>query len=67
MDVRERLGANVKRLREAAGLSQEQLAFEADMHRTYISGIERGRRNPTVLIVERLAAALKADIAALVA
>lgn len=58
MDVRGRLGANVKRLREARGLSQENLAFEAEMHRTYVSGIERGRRNPTITIVERLAAAL---------
>lgn len=60
MDVRGRLGANVKRLREARGLSQENLAFEAEMHRTYVSGIERGRRNPTITIVERLAAALGA-------
>jgi transcriptional regulator with XRE-family HTH domain len=60
MDVRSRVGANVKRLREAKGLSQEELAFEADMHRTYVSGIERGRRNPTVTVVERLADALGA-------
>jgi hypothetical protein len=37
---------------------QEQLAFEADMHRTYVSGVERGIRNPTVKIVSRLASAL---------
>ena len=60
MDVRDRVGANVKRLREAKGLSQEQLAFDADMHRTYVSGIERGKRNPTVTVLERLAAALGA-------
>lgn len=59
MDVCSRLGANVKRLREQLGLSQEQLAFDADMHRTYISGIERGVRNPTVTVLERLAMALK--------
>ena len=63
MDVRSRLGANVKRLREQLGLSQEQLAFDADMHRTYISGIERGVRNPTVTVLERLAMALKAKSA----
>ncbi|WP_296167497.1 helix-turn-helix transcriptional regulator [uncultured Brevundimonas sp.] len=63
MDVRSRLGANVKRLREQLGLSQEQLAFDADMHRTYISGIERGVRNPTVTVLERLAKALKAKSA----
>jgi len=58
MDVRDRVGANVKRLREAKGLSQEQLAFDADMHRTYVSGIERGKRNPTITVLERLALAL---------
>jgi transcriptional regulator with XRE-family HTH domain len=61
MDVRSRVGANVKRLREAKGLSQEELAFDAEMHRTYVSGIERGKRNPTVTVVERLADALGAN------
>lgn len=59
MDIRGRLGANVKRLREAKGLSQEELAFQADMHRTYVSGIERGKRNPTVTVLERLAKPLE--------
>ncbi len=67
MDVRGRLGANVKRLRQAKGLSQEELAFEADMHRTYVSGIERGRRNPTVTVLERLAQALGATSSELIA
>lgn len=40
------------------GLSQEQLAFETELHRTYISGVERGVRNPTVLVIDRLAKAL---------
>lgn len=60
MDVRSRVGTNVKRLREAKGLSQEELAFDAEMHRTYVSGIERGKRNPTITVVERLAMALGA-------
>ena len=59
MDIRRRVGENVKRLRTAAGLSQEQFAFEADMHRTYVSGVERGIRNPTITVLERMAAALK--------
>lgn len=58
MDIRRLLGRNLRRLREAKGWSQEELGFEADMHRTYISGIERGVRNPTVVIVGRLAATL---------
>ncbi len=44
-----RFGLNVRRRREAAGLSQEALAEKADLDRTYISGIERGTRNPTIL------------------
>ncbi len=59
MDIRGRVGINVRRLREERGYSQEELAFECGLHRTYISGIERGIRNPTVVIVERIASALK--------
>ena len=59
MDIRKRVGENVRRLRTEAGLSQEQFAFEADMHRTYVSGVERGVRNPTVTVLERMAKALK--------
>jgi len=58
MDIKAVVGRNVKQYREAKGLSQEQLAFEADLHRTYVSGVERGVRNPTVLIVAKLAAPL---------
>ena len=67
MDVCERVGENVRRLREERSLSQEGLAFEAGMHRTYVSGIERGVRNPTVTVLERLAIALKVAMADLVA
>jgi transcriptional regulator with XRE-family HTH domain len=58
VDVRTRLGRNVRRLREAKGWSQEAFAHEADIHRTYVSDIERGARNPTILIVEKLAVPL---------
>ncbi|HXH53177.1 MAG TPA: helix-turn-helix transcriptional regulator [Sphingomicrobium sp.] len=58
MDIRQRLGRNVRRLREAQGLSQEAFADEAGIHRTYVSDIERGARNPTVAVVDRLARAL---------
>jgi transcriptional regulator with XRE-family HTH domain len=58
MDSRHVVGKNVRRYRESLGLSQEQLAFETELHRTYISGVERGVRNPTVLVVDRLAKAL---------
>ncbi|MDP9421359.1 MAG: helix-turn-helix domain-containing protein [Pseudomonadota bacterium] len=58
MDIRTRLGRNLRRLRQEKGLSQEKFAFEADVHRTYISGLERGARNPTITVVEKLAATL---------
>jgi transcriptional regulator with XRE-family HTH domain len=58
MDIRLRFGDNVSRLRRQKGWSQEQLAFECKMHRTYISGIERGIRNPTIIVAERIARAL---------
>ena len=58
MDIRRQVGLNVKRIRKDRDWSQEELAFETELHRTYISGIERGIRNPTVLIIAKLARAL---------
>jgi transcriptional regulator with XRE-family HTH domain len=58
MDIRKQVGLNVQRLRKEKGWSQEDLAFESGLHRTYISGIERGVRNPTVLILDQIAGAL---------
>jgi len=58
MDIKVKVGQNIKRLRNNKGLSQEQFAFEADLHRTYISDIERGNRNPTVTVLEKIANAL---------
>ena len=58
MDVRRRLASNMKRLRKERGLSQEALADAADLDRTYISGIERLARNPTIVSVDRIATAL---------
>jgi transcriptional regulator with XRE-family HTH domain len=51
-------GSHVRSLRKKAGLSQEDMADKADIHVTYLSGIERGLRNPTVLNLRRLAQAL---------
>lgn len=66
MDARARVGRNMKRLREAKGWSQEELADQAGIHRTYVSGVERGVRNPTVTVLEKLAVALGAKMSALV-
>jgi transcriptional regulator with XRE-family HTH domain len=65
MDLRKQLGRNVRRFREQRGWSQEELAFEANLHRTYVSGVERGVRNPTVLILARIAAAMGIEAAEL--
>jgi len=58
MDIRRQLGLNLQRLRREKGWSQEALAFESGIHRTYVSGIERGVRNPTLTNVAKLAKAL---------
>lgn len=66
MDVRQRVGRNIRRLREASGRSQEEFAFDAGIHRTYVSGVERGHRNPTLTVLEKFAEALKVSVAELV-
>jgi transcriptional regulator with XRE-family HTH domain len=55
------LGANLRRHREAQGLSQEAFADRLGYHRTYMGGVERGERNLTLKSVERIAAKLKLD------
>ncbi|WP_295634835.1 helix-turn-helix transcriptional regulator [Novosphingobium sp.] len=57
-DLQATLAANVKRLRAALGVSQEELAERSGLHRTYIGGIERGERNITLASLERIASAL---------
>ena len=58
MDVKTRLAVNMKRLRKERGWSQEALADAAGLDRTYISGVERVVKNPTITVVERVASAL---------
>ena len=59
------LGDNVKTLRLAHGLSQEELAFQAELDRTYISQIERGVSNPSVLVILKISLVLKVEFAEL--
>jgi len=51
-------GASVRKLRHSLGISQEELAERADLHRTYITDIERGARNPTLITIKKLAKGL---------
>lgn len=62
MDIRRRVGLNMQRLRLAKGWSQEEMAAQCGLHRTYISGVERGVRNPTITVLEKIAKALDVRI-----
>lgn len=65
MDVRQRIGWNLRRLRKEREISQEDFATDSGFDRGYISGVERGVRNPSVLVLERIAAALQIDVSEL--
>ena len=60
-DLQLQVGRNLRRLRTERGLSQEAMAQALGLHRTYVSGIERGERNLTLRSVERLAALLEVE------
>jgi transcriptional regulator with XRE-family HTH domain len=61
-----RLGENIRQLRLSKGLSQEKLAELADLHRTYLGGVERGERNISLLNLIRLARVLEVPVTKLV-
>jgi transcriptional regulator with XRE-family HTH domain len=61
MGLAQLFGANVRRLRQARGMSIEALADEVGLAYTYVGQIERGRRNPTLSVVERFAAVFGVD------
>ena len=60
-------GKSVRRFRHGLGISQETLAAKAGIHRTYIGGIERGERNPTLTTIHRLAEVLEVSASELIA
>ncbi|TXG83940.1 MAG: XRE family transcriptional regulator [Sphingomonadales bacterium] len=64
-DWRAIVGKNVRRFRQRADMTQEQLAFAAEIDLTYVGGIERGKRNPSVLVLVRIATALGTEPAEL--
>ena len=63
MDVRQRVGLNLQNMRREKGFSQEELAHRAEVHQTYLSGVERGKRNPSIAVLQRICEALGGDIA----
>ncbi len=66
MDWRKSVGQNVRRIRLERGFSQQKVAADSEIDLTYLSGIERGLRNPSLLVMARIADALAVDLAALV-
>ena len=62
-----RFAAAIRQCRIERGLTQEQLAFEAELHRNFVSGMERGIKNPSLTTIESLAKALSLSASALVA
>lgn len=64
-NVKEIVARNLRLARQKAGISQEALADLADVDRTYVSGIERGKRNPTITILAKFADALGTTTAVL--
>jgi transcriptional regulator with XRE-family HTH domain len=61
-DIRKALGDRIKKIRQKKKLSQEDLAFESRLHRTYISDIERGSRNVSIKNIEKIAKALNVPL-----
>jgi len=66
-DVQKGFGAEVKRRRVQLGISQEKLAERANLHRTYVSDVEAGKRNPSLASIQRLTLALGASLGAIFA
>lgn len=61
MRLQDRVGLNIQNLRRAKKLSQEELAYRAEIHQTYLSGVETGKRNASLAVLERIAQALGVD------
>ena len=62
MDIKKKFGKKVKLLRIEKGWSQEKLALSADLDRTYIPSIEKGERNVSITVIEKIAKALQIEI-----
>ena len=65
LTINEQLGMRIRYLRKNKSLSIEDLALEADVNKNYLSDLERGKRNPSLLILESIANALNVDLSEL--
>lgn len=62
MNINIQLGMRIRYLRKQKGMSQEDLALESGINKNYLSDLERGMRNPTIAIVEKIADALEVSL-----
>jgi len=65
MTIDKQLGMRISYLRKQAGWSQEELSFRSNINKNYLSDLERGRRNPSLKILERVAKAFSLNLATL--
>ena len=62
MNIKEKIGVRIKELREARGLSQKDVAYAADLDRSYIASVENGARNVSIVNIEKIAKALNVSV-----
>jgi transcriptional regulator with XRE-family HTH domain len=62
VDIKEKMGIRLRELRKLKGLSQERFAFECELDRTYIASIEQGKRNVSIVNIEKIAKALNMSV-----
>ena len=65
MTINKQLGYRIRYLRQQKGMSIEELALEAEVNRNYLGDLERGKRNPTVVVLNRIVKALEIDLSTL--
>ena len=62
MDIREKIGQRIKAIREEKELSQKDISYAADLDRSYIASVENGKRNVSIVNIEKIAHALKVSV-----
>lgn len=65
MNINVQLGMRIRYLRKKKGMSQEDLALESGVNKNYLSDVERGSRNPTIVVIEKIATALEVSLSTL--